>query len=75
MLTIDATLRPPHEKSAIVQTVRRNTETVKHLIRAEYELAIISEKTYMHQIRLIEKVSMMATGWYKSIINKTQNHQ
>lgn len=70
MLAVDATLRPPQEKIPFVQTIRRNSEVLKHLIRTEQELKLITEKTYLYQIKLLESISMMATGWYKSL---TQN--
>lgn len=74
LLAIDAVLRPPQEKIALVQTIRRNTETLKHLIRTEQELGIIKESTYLYQTTMLENISMMATGWYKSLTqNRHQN--
>lgn len=70
MLAIDALLRPSHEKIPLVQTIRRNTEVLKHLVRTEQEIGAIKESTYLHQIKILENISMMATGWHKSL---TQN--
>ncbi len=54
----------------LVQNIRRNSEVLKHLIRTEMEINIITEKTYLHQTKILENISMMATGWYKSLTQK-----
>lgn len=70
MLSVDALLLPPQEKVSLVQNIRRNTEVLKHLIRTEQEIGVIKESTYLYQVKVLESISMMATGWYKSL---TQN--
>jgi len=44
-MAIDSALRSKNEKVEILSTLRRDIETLKHLIRLEYELNIIKEKT------------------------------
>ncbi len=66
-LSIDCALRPKQEKSHLVATLRIEIETLKHLIRMENELGIIKEKTYLTIAGLLQDISMMATGWHKSL--------
>ncbi len=68
--SISAALIPRGEKSIILQKIRRDIETAKHLIRLECEVKIISEKEYIYISRSLEDISMMANGWLKST---TQN--
>src|SRR3989338_10957411 len=69
--TIDSALRPRHEKISLLQTTRRDIETLKHLIRMEHELNIIPEKTYISISQLLTDISMMANGWLKSLTEKS----
>jgi hypothetical protein len=71
--TIDSALLPKYEKVQILTETRRDIEILKHLIRLEHELCIIKEKTYFELSHLLVDISMMATGWQKSI--QTQNPQ
>ena len=69
--SIDSALRSKSEKLEILCALRRDIETLKHLIRLEYELKIIKEKTYIYIAEILQNISMMATGWHKSV--QTQN--
>jgi len=69
--SIDSALSPKEDKIMKLGKLRREIETLKHLIRLEYELKIIKEKTYIYIAEILQKISMMATGWHKSI--QTQN--
>ena len=64
---IDAALRPKNEKVVLLSQARRDIETLKHLVRMEHELGIIKEKTYLNISSLLQDISMMATGWQKSL--------
>lgn len=66
-MAIDSALRSKNEKTEILSTLRRDIETLKHLIRLEYKLNIIKEKTYIYLAEILQNISMMATGWHKSI--------
>lgn len=66
-LTIDASLRSKQEKIPYLMTSRREIEILKHLIRMEYEIGIINEKSYILIASLLQNISMMATGWQKSL--------
>lgn len=65
--TIDVALRSKFEKVLLLAEIRRDTETLKHLIRLEHELGIIKDKTYLSISKMLEGISMMATGWQKSL--------
>jgi len=64
---IDAAFRKKQEKIPPLCQARRDIETLKHLIRLEYELGIVKEKHYIILAELLENISMMATGWKKSL--------
>ena len=68
---IDSALSSKDTKILLLRKLRRDIETLKHLIRMEYELNIIKEKTYLSLAHMLQDISMMATGWYKSV--QTQN--
>jgi hypothetical protein len=68
--SIEAALISRDKKSSVLQQMRRNTEVVKHLVRLEHEMKIITEKEYTNVVRGLEDVSMMANGWLKSITQK-----
>lgn len=66
-LLIDSALRNRQEKIETLNQARRDIETLKHLIRMEYELCIIKEKQYIILANMLENISMMTTGWIKSL--------
>jgi len=70
--SIDAGLVTKKEKISYIQTVRRNIEVAKHLLRIEYDLHIISSAFYLKTIQELEVISMMANGWIKSIAEHPQ---
>ncbi len=70
-ISIDSALSPKSYKAESLAKLRREIETLKHLIRMEYELNIIKEKTYIYLAQNLQNISMMATGWHKSV--QTQN--
>ncbi len=73
-ISIETVLLPRSEKHAPLYIIRRKVETLKHLVRIEQELHIISEKQYAVLANLLTDISMMATGWQKSTAqNTTQN--
>ncbi len=65
-LLIDSALRSKQDKIQTLNQARRDIEVLKHLIRLEYELNIIKEKQYIILAQILEKISMMTTGWIKS---------
>jgi hypothetical protein len=69
-ITIEAALRPQQEKHSVLYVARRKIESLKHVIRIERELSIISEKQYLRLASLLVDISMQATGWQKAL---TQN--
>jgi hypothetical protein len=65
--SIDTALRSKIEKVQLLSELRREIETLKHIIRIENELGIIKEKIYLELSHLLVDISMMATGWQKSL--------
>ena len=70
-LGIESALRPKNEKLEYIKALRLKTETLKHIIRSEYELKIISEKQYLIITEDLQNISMMTNGWIKSIETQT----
>ncbi|MBU0611991.1 four helix bundle protein [Patescibacteria group bacterium] len=66
-LLIDSALRNRQSKQETLSQARRDIEILKHLIRLEYELGIIKEKSYINLSSMLENISMMTTGWIKSL--------
>ena len=66
-LLIDSALRSRQDKIQTLNQARRDIEVLKHLIRLEYELNIIKEKQYIILAQMLENISMMTTGWIKSL--------
>lgn len=64
---VDASLRSKQDKIPYLVKARRDIEVLKHLVRMEYELEIITEKTYLASAHILQDISMMATGWQKSL--------
>jgi hypothetical protein len=54
------------EKSESLKQSRILIETIRHLVRLEHELEIIPVKKYFIIIPVIEELSKMTTGWYKT---------
>lgn len=67
---IKASLAPKTEKSELLKEVRTNLEVLKHLVRTEYELKIITEKQYISAESQLIETSKMTNGWIKYL---TQN--
>lgn len=66
-IVIEASLHSKQEKIPYLLKARRDIEILKHMIRLEYELGIVQEKTYLNTINIIQDISMMATSWQKSL--------
>lgn len=58
------------EKLATLESVRISLEVLKHLLRMEYEIKIVDEKTYIRISALLIATSKQANGWIKYL---TQN--
>jgi len=65
---LHATFAPRQKKNEILEEVRISLEVLKHLIRIEYELKIIPEKTYIEIASLLIETSKMTNGWIKYIM-------
>ena len=66
VLSIKASLkRASIEKQESVRELRIKTETLKYLIRVEWELKIIQEKPYLLLEEKLQEISKEVTGWEK----------
>ena len=67
---VNAALVTKPRKASHLETIRMQIEKLKHLVRLEYEMKIIVEKTYIQTQSELVEMSRMATGWLKYV---TQN--
>lgn len=63
-LIIEAALIPKENKKPIIQKSKIKIETLKHLIRASYELNIIDNQKYINLEEKLQEISKMASGWF-----------
>ena len=68
---INASIETKSEKLISLKKARLQIETLKQLIRTEYELKIIPENTYLQIELKLQEISKMTTGWLKYL--ETQN--
>lgn len=69
-LSIRASLESKIDKQETIRELRINVETLKHLIRAEFELKIIQDKQYLSLEEKLQEISKEAVGWER-YINKS----
>lgn len=62
---ISATLLPKVRKIPFLENARLDIEKMKHLVRMEYEMKIISEKSYISLESELIEASKMINGWLK----------
>jgi hypothetical protein len=67
---IKASLASRTKKVEPLEQTRINLELLKHLIRTEHELKIITEKQYIYTESMLIETSKMTNGWIKFL---TQN--
>ncbi|MCX6755408.1 MAG: four helix bundle protein [Candidatus Nomurabacteria bacterium] len=70
-LLISASLESKVDKIILLKQARLQTETLKQLIRTEYELKIITETIYLQIELKLQEISKMINGWLK--YTQTQN--
>mgnify|MGYP001562791446 FL=1 len=68
-----AAFTPKTQKLPLLERVRVSLEILKHLVRTEYELRIIDEKTYLRIAELVIETSKMANNWIKYLVTNTQH--
>lgn len=64
---VTASLVAKVRKTPHLETIRMMLEKLKHLIRLEYEMKLITEKSYIQAQAELVEMSKMATGWLKYI--------
>ncbi|MDO8590839.1 MAG: four helix bundle protein [bacterium] len=62
-LAVESAFKPKDLKHISLEGLRLQVEVLKHLVRTEYELQIISEKTYIRVAEQLVEISKMTTGW------------
>ena len=62
---VSASLESKQEKIISLRKARLQIETLKQLVRTEYEIKIISEKTYLQIELKLQEISKMTNGWLK----------
>ena len=62
-LGIKASLETKVEKQEAIRKIRINAETLKYLIRTEFELKIIKEMQYLTLQEKLQEISKEAVGW------------
>lgn len=67
---IRASFAPKPKKIEPLENVRILIETTKHLVRTEYELKIIDQKTYIRIEYMLVDASKMTNGWLKFLAPK-----
>jgi hypothetical protein len=60
---LSAALKKGLEKIPHLQHARLIVEKIKHLVRIEYDLRIISEKSYIEIAEPLVEISKMIHGW------------
>jgi hypothetical protein len=66
-LAITAVYSTPANKKIHLETLRIQLGICQHLLRTEYELSIISEKSYIHITGLLIEISKQTNGWIKYV--------
>jgi hypothetical protein len=70
-LSIKATFSEKERKVLFLEELRVTIESLKIVVRTEYELSIISQKIYFSLSSQLIEASKMTNGWLKSLKNKT----
>ena len=63
--SIQASLKDREIKQQTLKELRIEIEILKHLIRIEFELNIIKEKSYLSIQEKLQEISKEAVGWEK----------
>ncbi|MFH1769681.1 MAG: four helix bundle protein [Parcubacteria group bacterium] len=70
---IEAVFTTRTDKPPILNVTRINIETLKRLVRIEWELEIITAKKYEELTFRLQKISKMTSGWMKYLINRQRS--
>lgn len=69
-LSVEAAFKSKHQKQIVLENLRLRIEILKHLIRTEYELGIILEKSYIRLEEQLVEISKMTNGWLGFVTQK-----
>lgn len=69
---IRAAFSSKDEKLPFLEKARLSLEVLKHLVRTEYEMDIVSEKAYIRAEQHIIETSKMTNGWIRYLAQTPQ---
>lgn len=62
-LAVESAFKPKSLKHISLESLRLQVEVLKHLVRTESELQVLSEKTYLRLAEQLVEISKMTSGW------------
>ncbi len=62
-------------KSEVLQSLRIKIEILKHLVRMEHEIKIISDKQYLMIEAGLQEISKEASGWERYITSNSPKRE
>ena len=62
-LLVESAFSKRHDKLKTLEIARVHMEIIKNIIRTEYELTVIDEKTYIRLAKDTVEISKMLNGW------------
>lgn len=62
-LAVEAAFQSKQRKLFTLESLRVKIEVLKHLVRTEWELAVIKEQTYLQLSERLIEISKMTNGW------------
>jgi len=69
-LSIEAAFQTKFSKVPTLQKLRIKTSVLQNIIRTEYELQIIEEKSYIRLSEQLVEISKMTNGWLSYVTQK-----
>ncbi len=69
-LAVESAFKPKNLKQSVLEKMRVDIEVLKHLVRTEYELAIIDMRTYIRLFEQLIEISKMTNGWINYLTQK-----
>lgn len=70
LLSLESAFQSRSTKLTTLESLRVEIEILKHLIRSENELRIISDKQYHNLSEQLIEISKMTNGWIRFITQK-----
>ena len=74
-LSIKASLENQTHKEEVIRELRIHIETLKHLVRTEFEVNIIKEMHYLSIQEKLQEISKEAVGWERYTNKSSQQRE